>query len=86
MAERALSRLAESWGFEPQIGFASYTRLAGEHLRPLGQLSKLVPEHHTAQPGKSQLSHAQAGEKRVIYDDVPSVRREPLPGEERHEL
>jgi hypothetical protein len=31
--------LAESWGFEPQIGFAPYTRLAGEHLRPLGQLS-----------------------------------------------
>ena len=33
------SNLAESWGFEPQIEFAPYTRLAGEHLRPLGQLS-----------------------------------------------
>lgn len=32
--------LAESWGFEPQIGFESYTRLAGEHLQPLGQLSE----------------------------------------------
>ena len=34
--------LAESWGFEPQIPFAGYTRLAGEHLRPLGQLSGTV--------------------------------------------
>lgn len=32
-------RVAESWGFEPQIRFVAYTRLAGEHLRPLGQLS-----------------------------------------------
>ena len=31
--------VAESWGFEPQIPVAGYTRLAGEHLRPLGQLS-----------------------------------------------
>ena len=31
--------LAESWGFEPQKGFGALTRLAGEHLRPLGQLS-----------------------------------------------
>ena len=35
----ARSDLAESWGFEPQKGFAALTRLAGEHLRPLGQLS-----------------------------------------------
>jgi hypothetical protein len=35
----AVKGLAESWGFEPQRGFESPTRLAGEHLRPLGQLS-----------------------------------------------
>ena len=35
----ARSNLAESWGVEPQKGFAALTRLAGEHLRPLGQLS-----------------------------------------------
>ena len=34
-----LIKLAESWGFEPQMGFGAHTRLAGEHLRPLGQLS-----------------------------------------------
>lgn len=43
--------LAESWGFEPQIGFESYTRLAGEHLQPLGQLSMRVIQHHTPHGG-----------------------------------
>ena len=31
--------MAEREGFEPSIEIAPYTPLAGEHLRPLGQLS-----------------------------------------------
>ena len=79
-------RMAESWGFEPQIGFASYTRLAGEHLRPLGQLSNVMPEHHTAQPRISQLSRKQPPEERVVHDDVCPPRGECLPREARHQL
>ena len=48
--------LAESWGFEPQIPFAGYTRLAGEHLRPLGQLSgtvlRMIPQKHRSVQAK----------------------------------
>ena len=31
--------MAEREGFEPSVEFWSHTRLAGEHLRPLGHLS-----------------------------------------------
>ena len=35
------SKLAEREGFEPSVRFNPYTRLAGEHLRPLGHLSRV---------------------------------------------
>ncbi len=37
---RAALTMAEKEGFEPSVEFNPHTRLAGEHHRPLGHLSK----------------------------------------------
>ena len=41
---------AEMEGFEPSVGFWTHTRLAIEHLRPLGHISTLKEHCLVSQP------------------------------------
>ncbi len=54
----AVYRLAEREGFEPSEEYDPLTRLAGEHLQPLGHLST---DNDTRQNGQSAIRIAQGG-------------------------
>ena len=55
--------MAEREGFEPSVRVYTYTRLAGERLRPLGHLSSCVRAGNTIEP----LLAAQRGRPRFSY-------------------